>query len=99
MGVELNDMGFLYNFPNLRYLGLEGIKYNNRIMDLNNTLIEYFIVSHIQTNETIELLNYNNLKEFICFYSNININIAGIKIIDNYDDFINEPEYFELFEW
>jgi hypothetical protein len=99
-GAKIDSMEFLNNFPNLKYLGLQSIEYNNNIMDLKNTLIKYFIVSYIRTKETIKLLRNNYLEEFICFYSDIKIdNSSDIKIINNYNDFIGEMQYFELFHW
>ena len=98
--ITLENMNFLSNFPNLKYLGLQSITYNSNIMDLTNTQIIYFIVSYIRSTETIELLRNYNLNEFIVFFSDIILNEnQNIKIINNYNDFINEPQHLRLFMW
>jgi hypothetical protein len=98
--ITLSNMDFLSNFPNLKYLALQSIKYNDNKMDLKNSQIQYFIVSYIQSNEEIELIKNTTLKDFIVFYSSIKINNdQNINITNNYNDFINEPKYFKRFMW
>jgi hypothetical protein len=100
MGVKLNNFDFLVNFPNLKYLGLEVLEYQNNVMDIRGTKIKYLIVSHIRNNENIILKRNDILEEFICFYSNIILdNNSNIKIINNYEDFVKEPKHFKLFDW
>ena len=98
--VTLENMDFLQNFPNLRHLGLQSITFNGANMDLSNTQIRYFIVSHIRSADTIELIRNNYLEEFIYFFSNIVLNNSqNIRIINNHNDFRNEPTHFRLFMW
>jgi hypothetical protein len=100
MEVDLNNLDFLINFPNLKYLGFEGIKYKNNITDIRKTRIKYFIVSHVKYDGNIILKQDGALEEFICFYSDIVLDSdRNIKIINNYNDFVNEPKYFKLFDW
>jgi hypothetical protein len=96
-GAEIDSMGFLENFPNLKYLGLQSIDYNSNIMDLKNTSIKYFIVGHIRTKDTIRLLRSNSLEEFICLYSDIKIN-DDRNVNIKYNDFVGKNRYFKLFD-
>ena len=98
--ITLANMDFLLYFPKLKYLGLQSIKYNCTKMDFKNSQIQYFIVSYIQSDNEIKLVKNNNLKDFVIFYSNIKIeDNQDVKIIDNYNDFINEQKYFKRFMW
>ncbi|GHU34441.1 hypothetical protein FACS1894172_14710 [Spirochaetia bacterium] len=88
-GITLDNMDFLNNLPNLHYLGLIDIEYKNNIMNIENSLINYLLLSHINytglnsINEQIIIYNNIGLQKIVNVWNNIKINNNKIVIIEN----------------
>jgi hypothetical protein len=85
--VNINDINFLQNLPNVHHLYLSAIKYNSTVIDITGHNVSYLFLENIQTNEEMKLYSNNKLIEIINIGNKIDIVNNKLK---NYKYITNE---------